>query len=266
MLKIFKEAFAMFALAFDLKIDDLKREYGDPYNRAYDEIRQELENLGFDSEAAEAFKRYVSNAQERYLTVNDEVPESLESLLKLIWIGKVEDKYYSLILPSRVSDEAPYKAIEAKYGSENVYFENRLHDLSLGLDHLTKIICIMFAIAYVVIFIIMKFLYSWRKTIKILSIPLMSVLTICTTFILAGMNIEFFCIVGMILVFGLGLDYVIYRLENKDSKLESMAIVLSFLTTAISFGALTFSTFIPIHTLGLSIFSGIVAAFVFTML
>ena len=38
----------MYAIAFDLKIDDLKREYGDPYNGAYDEIRQELENIGFE--------------------------------------------------------------------------------------------------------------------------------------------------------------------------------------------------------------------------
>ena len=38
----------MYAIAFDLKIDDLKKNYGDPYNRAYDEIRQELEILGFE--------------------------------------------------------------------------------------------------------------------------------------------------------------------------------------------------------------------------
>lgn len=37
----------MYAIAFDLKIDDLKREYGEPYNAAYDEIRQELESVGF---------------------------------------------------------------------------------------------------------------------------------------------------------------------------------------------------------------------------
>lgn len=38
----------MYAIAFDLKIDDLKKNYGEPYNKAYDEIRQELEGLGFD--------------------------------------------------------------------------------------------------------------------------------------------------------------------------------------------------------------------------
>ncbi|GHV55290.1 endoribonuclease VapD [Synergistales bacterium] len=38
----------MFAIAFDLKIDDLKKNYGEPYNGAYDEVRQELEQLGFE--------------------------------------------------------------------------------------------------------------------------------------------------------------------------------------------------------------------------
>ena len=42
------EVVKMYAIAFDLKIDDLKKAYGEPYNRAYDEIRQEMETLGFN--------------------------------------------------------------------------------------------------------------------------------------------------------------------------------------------------------------------------
>ena len=38
----------MYAIAFDLKVEDLKKEYGNPYNRAYDEVRQELESIGFE--------------------------------------------------------------------------------------------------------------------------------------------------------------------------------------------------------------------------
>ncbi|GHT00352.1 endoribonuclease VapD [Synergistales bacterium] len=38
----------MFAIAFDLRIDDLKKSYGEPYNGAYDEVRQELEEIGFE--------------------------------------------------------------------------------------------------------------------------------------------------------------------------------------------------------------------------
>ena len=36
----------MYAIAFDLKIDDLKKHYGEPYNKAYDEIRHAIETLG----------------------------------------------------------------------------------------------------------------------------------------------------------------------------------------------------------------------------
>ena len=68
------------------------------------------------------------------------------------------------------------------------------------------------------------------------------------------------------LVFGLGLDYVIYSLQNKGNRLERFAIALSFVTTAISFGAIALSSFVPVHTLGLSIFSGLMAAFIATML
>ena len=38
----------MYAIAFDMKIDDLKKFYGEPYNSAYDEIRQEMQTLGFE--------------------------------------------------------------------------------------------------------------------------------------------------------------------------------------------------------------------------
>ncbi|MCL1936123.1 MAG: virulence protein [Defluviitaleaceae bacterium] len=38
----------MYAIAFDLKIDDLKKSYGEPYNGAYDEIKREMLEFGFE--------------------------------------------------------------------------------------------------------------------------------------------------------------------------------------------------------------------------
>jgi len=38
----------MYAIAFDLEVAELKKQYGDPYNNAYFEIRKELDDLGFD--------------------------------------------------------------------------------------------------------------------------------------------------------------------------------------------------------------------------
>ena len=85
---------------------------------------------------------------------------------------------------------------------------------------------------------------------------------------MAKINLEFFSVTGLILVFGLGLDYIIYMMENenhkdeRDNLIEPFAIMLSFLTTVLSFGALALSSFTPVHLIGLSIFIGLTTAYV----
>lgn len=72
----------MYAIAFDLKIDDLKKTYGEPYNRAYDEIRQELEALGFDWTQGGV---YMSVAKENTLTT---VYKAINRLSAIDWFKK----------------------------------------------------------------------------------------------------------------------------------------------------------------------------------
>lgn len=38
----------MYAISFDLKVDELKQYYGEPYNQAYYELQKELSALGFE--------------------------------------------------------------------------------------------------------------------------------------------------------------------------------------------------------------------------
>ena len=72
----------MYAIAFDLKIDDLKKEYGEPYNQAYDEIRQELENIGFSWTQGSV---YISKSQENNLTT---VYKAINKLANITWFKK----------------------------------------------------------------------------------------------------------------------------------------------------------------------------------
>lgn len=72
----------MYAIAFDLKIDDLKKTYGEPYNRAYDEIGQELEVLGFEWTQGSV---YMSVAKENTLTT---VYRAINRLSAIDWFKK----------------------------------------------------------------------------------------------------------------------------------------------------------------------------------
>ncbi|RRD31709.1 virulence associated protein VapD [Fusobacterium nucleatum] len=69
----------MYAIAFDLKIEDLKKSYGEPYNRAYDEIRQELEMLGFEWTQGSV---YISVEEKNTLTT---VYKAINKLASIGW-------------------------------------------------------------------------------------------------------------------------------------------------------------------------------------
>lgn len=72
----------MYAIAFDLKIEDLKQNYGEPYNKAYDEIRQELELLGFEWTQGSV---YMNKNIENNLTL---VYRAITKLSKIEWFAK----------------------------------------------------------------------------------------------------------------------------------------------------------------------------------
>ena len=69
----------MYAIAFDLKIDDLKKNYGEPYNKAYDEIRQELEKIGFEWTQGSV---YINRNSKNSLTT---VYKAINMLSKIQW-------------------------------------------------------------------------------------------------------------------------------------------------------------------------------------
>lgn len=70
----------MFAIAFDMVISDLKQNYGDPYNNAYFDISNIMENYGF----------YRAQGS-LYLTENRDMANlfrAIEALKKTEWFRK----------------------------------------------------------------------------------------------------------------------------------------------------------------------------------
>ena len=57
----------MYALAFDMVISDLQKYYGEPYNKAYYEIKELLKKNGFE---------WVQGST--YMTTNDDFTFSLQ--------------------------------------------------------------------------------------------------------------------------------------------------------------------------------------------
>ena len=196
------------------------------------------------------------------------VPESLASIIHMLWLGDAGNgAFCSVVLPSSVSDPVSYQALADEM--EGVFFQNKVSSINGSLDWLTKMVLLMFAVAYLLVIALMKLNYSWKQTLGIAVVPLVSIAVILAVFAASGYAVDFFCTAGMVLVFGLGLDYIIYMTEygrRKDDGqgIEPAAVLLSFVTTELSFGALALSSFVPVHIIGLCIFSGCLTAFLCT--
>ncbi len=196
------------------------------------------------------------------------VPESFAAIIKLLWLGENDGTFCSVVLPASVSDGAFYQAVADEM--EGVFFQNKVSSINGSLDWLTRHVLLMFAVAYLLIIVIMKMMYSWKQTLRIAVVPLVSIAAILAVFAASGYAVDFFCTAGMVLVFGLGLDYIIYMTEHARQQatdgqgLAPAAVLLSFITTELSFGALALSSFIPVRIIGLCIFTGCLAAFLCT--
>lgn len=231
---------------------------------------QQYEYLGYDSSYAKKLAEDFKAGENDFIEIGKNVPEYLASAISSAWLGEIDGKYYSVVLPVSVLDYDAYKSLA---DGENVFFISKVRSMNADLDRLSDMILKLFVVVYIALFIILRFFYSLKQTAKIVSVPLLIVLMTSSIFALCGIHFEFFSITGMILVFGLGLDYVIYMIENEKrteevevqgSNLEPFAIALSFVTSAVSFGALALSKFVPVHMIGLSIFIGLTTAFVST--
>lgn len=247
---------------------EVQKKSREAYKKLMKSSAMQLQALGFDE--VENFDAYMSLVADYDLTKNSyvsfengNVPEFIEDAISSAWLGKVDGKYFTVLLPTQVTDYTTYRSLAD--ADDNVYFISKSQDISVDLDNLTAMILKFFVVAYILMFIMLRFFYSWKQALKIISVPLLIILVVVAFFALFKIDMEFFSVTGLILVFGLGLDYIIYMMENEkknNSILEPFATMVSFITTIISFGALALSSFKPVHLIGVSIFIGLTTAYI----
>ena len=237
----------------------------------------QFESLGYSEDEAimlsEKMRKDFSDSKDAYVSIEaGNVPDFITSAISSAWLGKIDGKYYSVVLPTKVTEYTTYRSLVEN--NDNAFFISKSQDISADLDKLTVMVLKFFVVAYILMFIMLKFFYSWKQAFKIISVPFLIILVVVAVFAACKINLEFFSVTGLILVFGLGLDYIIYMMENEKKKneaaastdstsvLEPFATLVSFVTTIISFGALALSSFKPVHLIGLSIFIGLATAYV----
>ena len=217
----------------------------------------QLKALGFGSAAAGQFEQDYRNNAGRIVTLKD-VPSFMKENIDTLYLGKTGDAYYSVVFPLQVKDSGALKNLA---DGEHVFFMSKIKDIEKELDHLTKIALCFILASYLLVFPILFAVYR-KKALKTALVPVAVILGSLAFVSAAGGGVDLFACSGIVLIFGLGLDYLVYGLEKKTGK----ATLLSFITTEISFGALALSSFVPAHVFGLTVCVGLALAYILSCL
>jgi len=223
----------------------------------------QYENLGFPPEYEKFYNTEFTMGEIYYS------PEAVKSRSEIsnLWIGEINGSYYSCVIPFHAKDLSVFKSIADKHNF--IYLINKEEDINHDLDSLTRTMILLFIIAYFIITIIFFIVFPWKKSIKICITPVLGILASLAALALRNIPLGFLSISALILVFGLATDFNIFLSGSKnkmDKKFVYLAIFLSFITSGLSFGILTFSSFAPVNIFGFTVAVGIAASFIFTML
>ena len=202
----------------------------------------------------------VLDASPRYLTPQSDIPASFRSILSMLWIGEVNGKFYSAVFPLHVA--ANFEIAQFAEALPFVYAVNKMDNVNATLTDLSRVALLLVALAYLVVFAVLVLVYGFVQALKVIRAPVISCLFIAAVFGYCGIPFNFFAIVGVILTLGIGIDYALFFKEGGSRNLTTaLAVMLSAMTTLISFGSLSFSSFVPVATFGFSVLLGILCCF-----
>lgn len=217
--------------------------------------------LGFDPASARNLHAGWEDSESALLDYEQFSAYGFSSLTGNFWIGPVGDRWYSAVLPLHVKNPRVLK--EAAAAMPGITFLNKQEEISASLTGISVSRLVSLFVAYCCIVLVLTLVFSFRRSLAISRGPLLSVLFTISILSYLGVPLNFFSVTAMVLVLGMGVDYSIF-LENPkgERSISFYAVLLCMLTTVLSFGTLSLSSFAPVRTFGITLLAGILLSFI----
>lgn len=219
----------------------------------------QAETLGLDEKSKDELIFSLKEAEKTYIDENIIKNSKVFSILENK-ISSKNDKYYSSIILENKLNDKTISLINADY-KDKVFILSMQEDITSALYESSKEAMLFTLIAYILIFALVFVVFK-KKAVIIVFVETLSLLCVIAMHSLFGIEINIFSILALILSLGISIDYILFFMKSSIQKeIVYLSILLSMLTTILSFGTLSLSAFIPVASFGISLFFGVLFSF-----
>ncbi len=225
-------------------------------------LRRYADDVGLDPALFDQYaERVARSAAEPPLNVDNWLATDAGRAQAPLWLGVVDHSstamvHASLISLQGVTDSAALRALAS--GASDIVYVDQVADLSDLFGRYRERTLWLIALGYGAILALLIWRYGWRRgTAVMLPTALAALLTIAGLGWF-GEQLNLFHLLALLLVLGIGVDYALFLVEAGDHTAATMlTIVLSALSTELSFGLLALSDTAAVRAFGLTVFIGV---------
>ena len=216
-------------------------------------LAQFLARLGDDGSLHSAMQQQLVAAKASPLDIvalHDSLPEELRAL----YLGQVDGSHVSLVLLRGLHSLKDINQLELPEGVE---FYDKVKEISLALKSQQILALKQLFVGYMIIGLLVILRYRYLPALGLIVIPVISSMVTLAILCLMGTALSLFHVFALFLILGLGMDYAIFLFDARHSSASSeIAVLLSALTSCLSFGLLSLSSTPMIAAFGLTILLG----------
>lgn len=213
------------------------------------------QDLGFSAAVINSFKQQYQLNDENFLTLDEWLDSAASDQLRHLWLGQTDRGFVSAITLHGGNSDAIHKALEQQ---PDVTLVEKVSEISNLLGKYRQRAVLLVAFSYLIIYILLSIRYKPARAFRLMMAPAIAVLMALGTLGWAAAPLNLFHLLALLLVLGIGIDYTLFLEEGRDHRDSTMlAILLSAITTLLSFGLLALSETPAVQAFGVIVLIGI---------
>jgi len=223
-----------------------------------------MRTAGFEEAAIEAQLTEFANGQDPLLPA-EWLAHAASVSLRSLWLGERDGQYATVVTLGGIRSIDSLQRLDGAL--PGVQFVDRVRDISQTLQTYREAVLGVLAAAYVILFVAVAIRYGLRGAWRMLLPPVGAAAITLATLGWVGVPVTLFTAIALLLLLGMGVDYAIFLREAREERRTALlAVTLSAVTTAFSFGLLAWSSTPLIQAIGVALGVGIVACWLLAVL